>query len=201
MRMRAMRARGCSLAVLGLAMGVSAEESKEDMPAWMDTLPEQKELPDPFLKPDGKRVRTIEEWDTQRKHLKGLLLKYKHGEVPEDNTLAVSGKVDGNATGQTNGTERIDAVLTVKTQWKETSAAGDARTAPERTLQFKIHIFRPLRGGHGGPIVFERWLEFADWLFNGEARKADFRHVPHPELKRNFSWQAPSTDHRDPAVR
>lgn len=31
------------------------------------------ELPDPFLKPDGTRVQTREEWPEQREYLKAML--------------------------------------------------------------------------------------------------------------------------------
>ena len=34
------------------------------------------ELPDPFLKPDGTRVQTREEWPEQREYLKAMLTHY-----------------------------------------------------------------------------------------------------------------------------
>ncbi len=40
------------------------------------------ELPDPFLKSDGTRVRTPEEWPEQRKYLKAMLTHYLYGTVP-----------------------------------------------------------------------------------------------------------------------
>lgn len=40
------------------------------------------ELPDPFLKPDGTRVETEEDWSLQRKYLKDMLEFYLYGETP-----------------------------------------------------------------------------------------------------------------------
>ena len=37
------------------------------------------ELPDPFLKPDGTRVQTREEWPEQREYLKAMLTHYLYG--------------------------------------------------------------------------------------------------------------------------
>jgi len=50
----------------------------EPDPSWgrfpsVSALPEQKALPDPFLGPDGQRVRTIEDWPQQREYLKAML--------------------------------------------------------------------------------------------------------------------------------
>lgn len=45
-------------------------------------LPEQNELPDPFLRPDGTRVRTLQEWREQREYLKAMLAHYMYGHMP-----------------------------------------------------------------------------------------------------------------------
>jgi len=45
-------------------------------------LPAIEELPDPFLRPDGTRVRTPHEWTEQRGHLIRLVLHYEYGELP-----------------------------------------------------------------------------------------------------------------------
>lgn len=42
------------------------------------------ELPDPFLKPDGSRVKSPEEWPEQRKYLKDMLAHYLYGHMPDD---------------------------------------------------------------------------------------------------------------------
>lgn len=40
------------------------------------------ELPDPFLRPDGQRIRTAAEWPEQRAYLKAMLAHYLYGEMP-----------------------------------------------------------------------------------------------------------------------
>lgn len=42
----------------------------------VSTLPEQDALPDPFLRPDGKRVQTLTQWQQQREYLKAMLAHY-----------------------------------------------------------------------------------------------------------------------------
>ena len=39
-------------------------------------------LQDPFIKPDGKRVETMEEWEIQRQYIKAMLAHYQYGEMP-----------------------------------------------------------------------------------------------------------------------
>jgi len=45
-------------------------------------LPAISELPDPFVKPDGKRVRSPREWPAQRKRLLETILHYEYGPLP-----------------------------------------------------------------------------------------------------------------------
>ncbi|MCK4853644.1 MAG: hypothetical protein KAT31_05270 [Bacteroidales bacterium] len=39
-------------------------------------------LQDPFIKPDGKRVDTKEEWAAQRQYIISMLAHYQYGEMP-----------------------------------------------------------------------------------------------------------------------
>lgn len=48
----------------------------------IDDLPVQKELPDPFLRPDGKRIAAPREWKLLREHWLTLVLHYEYGELP-----------------------------------------------------------------------------------------------------------------------
>lgn len=61
-----------ALAVLSQA---SAREGTEH-------LPTTTELPDPFLKTNGKRVLTRREWQAQRQRLRELILSYEYGPLP-----------------------------------------------------------------------------------------------------------------------
>jgi len=45
-------------------------------------LPRHKGLQDPFLKSDGNRVVTREEWSEQRKYIRSLLAHYQYGSIP-----------------------------------------------------------------------------------------------------------------------
>ena len=49
-----------------------------------EALTEQRELPDPFMKSDGTRVSSPEEWPAQRGYLKAMLAHYLYGEMPPD---------------------------------------------------------------------------------------------------------------------
>ena len=50
--------------------------------ALFEDLPEIKELPDPYVMHDGKRVKNKEDWLEQREYLKKLLAHYQYGEMP-----------------------------------------------------------------------------------------------------------------------
>jgi dienelactone hydrolase len=61
-----------------------AEDTKvktADFPK-VDKLPAIAELPDPFLRPDGSRVMTKDEWNSQRKDLLARVLHYEYGSLP-----------------------------------------------------------------------------------------------------------------------
>ena len=45
-------------------------------------LPPIRELPDPFLQPDGTRVASKQQWNRQRAHLQSLILGYEYGRIP-----------------------------------------------------------------------------------------------------------------------
>lgn len=59
----------------------------------VDDLPVVKQLPDPFLKPDGARIQKREEWSHQRKYLQELLLVNMYGHLPP-----VPGKISSSET-------------------------------------------------------------------------------------------------------
>jgi hypothetical protein len=66
----------------------------------VDKLPAIAELPDPFLRADGTRVKTREEWSQQRKHLLSLVLYYEYGPLPP---------VPNNVEGKELSTKRVEA--------------------------------------------------------------------------------------------
>ena len=48
----------------------------------VDKLPGQDGMPDPFVKADGTRVTSKEQWPAQRKYLKAMLAHYQYGVMP-----------------------------------------------------------------------------------------------------------------------
>jgi len=73
--------------VLGLPLlltpGLAARAGAEPRPLpAAEQLPEVPLLPDPFLKPDGSRVKDPHEWAGQREHLKRLVQHYGYGSLP-----------------------------------------------------------------------------------------------------------------------
>ena len=65
-----------------LKPSISAEEEGKFKFAGVQNLPLQKGLPDPFLRPDGKRVQTLQDWREQREYLKAMLAHYLYGQMP-----------------------------------------------------------------------------------------------------------------------
>jgi hypothetical protein len=51
-------------------------------PIDVDKLPVISELPDPFLKENGERIKSRSEWKAQRKALLEKVLRYEYGELP-----------------------------------------------------------------------------------------------------------------------
>jgi hypothetical protein len=70
--------------VLGVFSGIvlTAEEDEDFRFPPVENLSENAMMPDPFLKPDGTRVASLNEWPEQREYLKALLEHYLYGTVP-----------------------------------------------------------------------------------------------------------------------
>ena len=45
-------------------------------------LQEKRALPNPFMRPDGTLVKTVEQWEQQREYLKAMLIHYMYGQMP-----------------------------------------------------------------------------------------------------------------------
>ena len=65
-----------------------------------DQLPSIAQLPDPFLLPDGSRVKTPQQWADHRQQLKDLILTYEYGHLPPPSPVQAkvvsSKKLDGS---------------------------------------------------------------------------------------------------------
>lgn len=67
--------------ILILAGSLAVLAQKETRPD-VGQLPVIAELPDPFLRADGTRVKTKADWEKQRKTLLDLILRYEYGSLP-----------------------------------------------------------------------------------------------------------------------
>lgn len=81
-----------------------------------DKFPEIKELPDPFLMLDGKRVATHSDWMRRREEIKELLTRYEYGRMP-----SAPGKVSAVETAK--GVEFYDGAA-VQRQLKLSFGSG-----------------------------------------------------------------------------
>ncbi len=84
-----MKAASVGPALLLLAAGCRAgapPPSGRPKAAWkfppVEELPVQDGMPDPFVKPDGTRVKSRDEWPAQREYLKSMLAHYLYGSMP-----------------------------------------------------------------------------------------------------------------------
>jgi len=60
---------------------LSAQVPAYDFPSF-DNLVAKRGLPDPFMMADGRRVKTLEDWEKQRMYIKDMLLYYQYGYYP-----------------------------------------------------------------------------------------------------------------------
>ena len=81
-----------------------AEEIK-GAPPGVDKLPAIPQLPDPFLFPDGSRVKTAADWGRRREQIKSLILDYEYGHLPPS-PGNVAGKVKENYQNPDGSTEQ-----------------------------------------------------------------------------------------------
>ena len=71
---------GVWLSLFALAgIGAAVQTST---PIEVEALPVISELPDPFLKDDGGRIHSRQEWKAQRRVLLDKVLRYEYGALP-----------------------------------------------------------------------------------------------------------------------
>ncbi|MDO4292369.1 MAG: hypothetical protein Q4C65_03965 [Eubacteriales bacterium] len=95
------------------------------------------ELPDPFLKPDGSRIRKKEEWEGQRRYFKAMLEEQFYGKMPPR---------PERLTGERIFSEMI---------WNESAIYEKIRlvTGPAGEISYNVHVFRPKEAGKYIPVV------------------------------------------------
>lgn len=108
-----------------------------------EALSEQHELPDPFLKPDGTRVASPEEWPAQREYLKEMLAHYLYGEMPPD---------PGNVEGTVTFSEPV-------MDGKAVRETAHLTFGPDRCLELNIEFWRPASEGKYPVLI---WNSFGN---------------------------------------
>lgn len=115
-------------------------------------LPSIPELPDPFLKPDGTRVASKEEWPAQRAYLKEMLAHYLYGHMPAD-----SGETKGEVVFSRpvyNGKAVAETVkLTAGRNGEITFMADLIR--PVKEGRVPVFTWNQFKGRHGSPAEEE----------------------------------------------
>ncbi|MGQ9790535.1 MAG: glucuronyl esterase domain-containing protein [Armatimonadota bacterium] len=96
-----------------------------------DELPSQPKLPDPFLRPDGKRIRDRWEWAFLRKHWLAQVLYYEYGELPPKPRGVEAQRVGQTELGDISA-QRVELRLRILTP------------VP---LEVRLLMFRPKKGG------------------------------------------------------
>ncbi|HLK60101.1 MAG TPA: hypothetical protein VKU00_26305 [Chthonomonadaceae bacterium] len=124
------------LIALLLLTGVVAMAAPHDAYPDADHLPVISELPDPFLLPNGKRVKSAKEWEAHRKALLETILHYEYGPLPPVLDHVVGTETASRQIEATHATER-EILLTM---------------GPEDAI--KTHLILTLPAGKGPfPII------------------------------------------------
>ena len=95
-----------ALGVLGIISYSYAQAPAASDLTGMDKLPVIKELPDPFLMNDGRRVATREDWARRREELKAMLLYYEYGHLAPDPSNLKATEVSSKQLAEIAATEK-----------------------------------------------------------------------------------------------
>lgn len=112
------------------------------------TLRRVAQLPDPFLRADGTRVRTPAEWEGQRRELKELLAHFLYGHMPPPSARdAFAGKKTGSRTAYRGKAVREELLFCY---------------LPAPALCFRAQVVRPAREAPCPVILWNRGRGEAD---------------------------------------
>ena len=126
-----------ALGATGAAPAATADRETQAFPA-AGELPAQEALPDPFVGPDGKRVRNRRGWDEQREYLKAMLAHYQYGHMPPRPNKVTVRKISSQPVFDG---EAIQTLMTL-------TIARDGREVPVR-----VGLLRPHRQGKFPVII------------------------------------------------
>ena len=108
-----------------------------DMPT-VDELPDVKELPDPFLMNNGKRVKTRADWERRREEIKAMMLYYQYGHMPPA-PKNVTAKVLSSETVYNGGATKKHILLSM---------------GPGKKVKFNVGIIIP-KGKGPFPVILK----------------------------------------------
>ena len=101
-------------------------------------LPAVETLPDPFLFQDGRRVRTLADWEARRQEMKALLLEYEYGRMPGAPGNVRVEKVSPPEILHDGLTQRYLVRLSM---------------GPDQSIEFGARLFLPAQGAGPFPAV------------------------------------------------
>ena len=141
-----------------------ADVKKPPLPAFSE-LPSIESLPDPFLKADGKRITTKDEWRVRRAEIKALLEYYDVGEKPARPSI-----VKATFTGNTMTVTVSEGTNTIVL----TALINRPADAPDKPIPAIIGINSPtgslpgnLFSGRGIATITFRANDVASTAFSG----------------------------------
>lgn len=123
------------------------------------------ELPDPFLKEDGRRISTREEWRVQREYFKKLLSEKMYGTMPLR---------PGYLTSEKTGEESFTGICEDGSEsrgWKESWVI---HTGLEGKIRIPITVFRPETSERVIPIIYSGGMGWFQEEKAAEALKEQF---------------------------
>lgn len=109
----------------------------------MDSMENLWELPDPFLKPSGKRVECVQEWESQREYLKEILTHWLYGQMPPP---------PGNVQAMVKKQEELWGGYGIQEELL-------ISCGPSEKIRFRAYVIRKNDGKDQMPVVVPFYVE------------------------------------------
>jgi dienelactone hydrolase len=114
----------------------SAQVPAYDFPSF-DNLVAKRGLPDPFMMVDGRRVKTLGDWEKQRMYIKDMLLYYQYGYYPP---APKNLKVELISSKTILNGKAVEKRLVLS-------------MGPDNLITIRVDLSVPVRGGGPFPVV------------------------------------------------
>jgi hypothetical protein len=106
-------------------------------------LPAVKDLPDPFVGPDGKRIASPDQWEEQREYLKAMVSHYMYGEFPQLSEPVRAQTIESKTCMDGQAVEELVRIFYVY----------------GKEFHFDVRIIRPHREGRFPAIVYNNFWQ------------------------------------------